>query len=252
MLDVAQVIEPVIPVLKQPRSDAMQVTQALLGETVLCFGEQEGWAFVQLAADGYVGYVPANALSAAITAPTHRVAVPSTLRYTTPNLKSQPVSVLPLHAAVTVTGESGAYAQLHDGHFVWAKHLRPVDEAATDFVAVASQFLHVPYYWGGKTVQGLDCSGLVQIALQACGIPALRDSDMQEQSLGVALPLDAINDLRRGDLVFWSGHVGIMLDRETLLHANGHYMQVVAEPLAEAVQRIAGVYGTVTSLRRLQ
>lgn len=247
-----QVVEPVIAVHKAPRPDAMQVTQVLLGETVMCFDEQEGWAFVQLETDGYVGYAAAKALVESVTRLTHRVAVPSTPRYVSPDLKSQPASFLPLNAAVNVTGETGRYARLDDGHFVWAAHLRPFDQVAPDFVAVASQFLHVPYYWGGKTVQGLDCSGLVQIALQASGMKAPRDSDMQEQSLGAPLPLEAIGDLRRGDLVFWKGHVGIMLDRQSLLHANGHHMMTVAEPLGGAVERIAAVHGPVTSIRRFQ
>lgn len=247
-----QVVEPFMSVHRHPRPDAMQLTQALLGETLLCFDEQEGWAFVQLEADGYVGYVPDNGLSAAITIPTHRVAVPSTLRYTRPDLKSQPVSFLPFNAAVAVTGHAGPYARLDDGRFVWAAHLRPVGQLEEDHAAIASLFLHAPYYWGGRTVQGLDCSGLIQLALQACGMAAPRDSDMQERSLGSPLPPDRRDELRRGDLVFWRGHVGVMLDAEMLLHANGHHMQVVAEPLAEARARIAASHGPVTSIRRLQ
>ena len=112
-------------------------------------------------------------------------------------------------------------------------------------------FRHVPYYWGGKSVQGLDCSGLVQLALEACGRPALRDSDMQEQTLGQSLLVNDLDSLRRGDLVFWKGHVGIMTDDATLLHANGHHMMVVAEPLSDAVERIAASYGQITSIRRM-
>ena len=128
---------------------------------------------------------------------------------------------------------------------------RRSDAYADDFVGVAERFRHVPYYWGGKSVQGLDCSGLVQLALEACGIACPRDSDMQEQGLGTALQINDLDGLRRGDLVFWNGHVGIMTDSSTLLHANGHHMMVVAEPLREAVDRIAGQHGQITSLKRL-
>jgi cell wall-associated NlpC family hydrolase len=126
-----------------------------------------------------------------------------------------------------------------------------VDSFESDFVAVAEMYRHVPYYWGGKSVHGLDCSGLVQLSLEACGIRALRDTDMQESTLGERLMLNDLDSLQRGDLVFWKGHVGIMTDSETLLHANGHHMMAVAEPLKEAVARIAARYGQVTSIRRL-
>lgn len=247
-----RVIEPILPVHREPRFDAMQLTQALLGETVHLFDEQEGWAWVQLARDGYVGYVNANALAATGPAPAHRVAVPSTFLYPAANLKAQPAFAVPLNAAVTVTGEQGAFSRLSDGRFVFSQHLKALTDFEPDFVAVAERFLHVPYLWGGKSVQGLDCSGLVQLALEAAGVLAPRDSDMQEEALGSLIPHDDVSALRRGDLIFWDGHVGIMTDAVTLLHANGHHMMVVAEPLADAADRIARSYGRMTSARRLQ
>ena len=245
-----QVVEPVVSVHKAPRFDAMQISQALMGETVKCFHEEEGWVWVQLARDGYVGYVNGNALSSRIAPPTHRVAVPSTFLYPEANLKAQPAVPVTLNAELAVTGETGAFSQLADGRFVFTAHLKPVGSWEADFVAVAEMFRHVPYYWGGKSVQGLDCSGLVQLALEACGRAALRDSDMQEQSLGRVLLVNDLDALARGDLVFWNGHVGIMTDGTTLLHANGHHMMVVAEPLKQAVDRIAARYGQITSIRR--
>jgi cell wall-associated NlpC family hydrolase len=246
-----QLAEPLVSLHSVPRFDAMQVTQALMGETVRLFDEKEGWAWVQLAADGYVGYVNGNALSARIVTPTHRVAVPSTFIYPEPNLKSQPAIPLTLNAQLAVTGESGAFSQIADGRFVFTAHLKPCGVFESDFVRIAEMFRHVPYLWGGKSVHGLDCSGLVQIALEACGWRALRDTDMQEASLGERLAGKDLDLLTRGDLVFWKGHVGIMTDAETLLHANGHHMMVVAEPLKQAVDRIAQRYGEITSIRRL-
>jgi len=247
-----RVIEPILPLYREPRFDAMQLTQALLGETVKLFDEQEGWAWVQLARDGYVGYVNANALGTTGPAPSHRVAVPSTFLYPAANLKSQPALAVPLNAEVTVTEQQGAFSRLGDGRFVFSQHLQPVGVFEPDFVAVAERFLHVPYLWGGKSVQGLDCSGLVQLALEAAGVAAPRDSDMQEAALGSSIPHDDFSALRRGDLIFWDGHVGMMTDAVTLLHANGHHMMVVAEPLADAAERIASRYGRMTSVRRLQ
>lgn len=247
-----QVIEPVVTLHKAPRFDAMQLTQALFGEPVKLFHEEEGWAWVQLVKDGYVGYVNGNALSSHVAAATHRVAVPSTFMYPDANLKTLPAIPLTLNAQVAVTAESGAYSQLSNGRFVFTAHLKRIDDVAADFVAVAELFRHVPYYWGGKSVHGLDCSGLVQLSLEACGRPALRDSDMQEQTLGEKLLINDLDSLKRGDLVFWNGHVGIMTDDRTLLHANGHHMMVVAEPLKDAVDRIAARYGQLTSIRRFQ
>ena len=245
------VVEPVVSVHKVPRFDSMQLTQALMGETVKLFHEEEGWAWVQLARDGYVGYVNGNALSSDVSQPTHRVAVPSTFMYPEPGLKTQPAVALTLNAEVTVLAESGAFSRLANGRFVFTAHLKPIGVFETDFAGVAEMFRHVPYYWGGKSVQGLDCSGLVQLSLEAAGIPAPRDSDMQENTLGRKLMVNDLDALTRGDLVFWNGHVGIMTDGTTLLHANGHHMMVVAEPLKDAVERIAARYGEITSIRRL-
>lgn len=246
-----QVVEPVITLHKAPRFDAMQLTQALFGEKVKLFHEEEGWAWVQLVKDGYVGYVNGNALSPQLVPPTHRIAVTSTFMYPEASLKTLPAIALTLNAQVTVTSETGSYSRLSNGLFVFSAHLKRIEDVEQDFVAVAEMFRHVPYYWGGKSVRGLDCSGLVQLSLEACGMPALRDSDMQEQTLGEKLLVNDLDSLKRGDLVFWNGHVGIMTDERTLLHANGHHMMVVAEPLKDAVDRIAAKYGQLTSVRRL-
>lgn len=246
-----QVVYPVISVHKSPRADAMQLTQALMGEMVKLFHAEDGWAFVQLTRDGYVGYVNDNALSPSLVEPTHRVAVPSTFLYPDASLKTQPAVLVTLNAALSVVEESGGYSRLSTGRFVFTAHLKPIGTVEQDFVGVAEMFRHVPYYWGGKSALGLDCSGLVQVALEACGVAALRDSDMQEETLGSKLMLNDLDCLQRGDLIFWKGHVGIMVDERTLLHANGHHMMVVAEPLKDAVERIAARYGEITSIRRL-
>ena len=144
----------------------------------------------------------------------------------------------------------GRLVALASGGYVFSRHLAGPDEHAADFVAVAEQFCNVPYLWGGRTFAGLDCSGLVQTAMLAAGSACPRDSDMMEASLGTALPADDLKALRRGDLVFWKGHVGIMVDEMRLLHANAHHLRVEIEPLAEAVARIAAAGSPVTSLRR--
>jgi hypothetical protein len=178
------------------------------------------------------------------------VHVPRTFLYAAPNMKTPPVGALPMGAKVEVRAPRDDFMQVTSGLFVWASHLSPIEERRPDFVATAESFLGMPYLWGGKTCLGLDCSGLVQIALHAAGLTAPRDTDMMQAELGEAVPDGA--PLRRGDLVFWKGHVGLLQDPHRLLHANGHHMQVVSEPFVEARQRIAEKsYGDVLVIKRL-
>jgi cell wall-associated NlpC family hydrolase len=248
----AQVHEPIVSVYRRPGTGSMQVTQALMGERAKVFTADNDWAWVQLERDNYVGYVKASSLTAQLTAPTHRVAVPSTFLYPEANLKTQPAAPITLNAVVTVTGNVDRFSQISDGRFVFTDHLTEIAWRAEDFVSVAEMFRNVPYYWGGKSVHGLDCSGLVQLSLEASGREAPRDSDLQEATVGTKLMINDLDSLKRGDLVFWNGHVGIMTDPSTLLHANGHHMMVVAEPIREAVDRIAARYGQITSIKRFQ
>jgi cell wall-associated NlpC family hydrolase len=158
-----------------------------------------------------------------------------------------PTVVPPLGAKLTVSREQDSFAASPVG-FLPASHLAPLDQHETDFVSVAERFLGTPYLWGGKTNYGLDCSGLVQVALTACGTRCPRDSDMQERALGTSVN---IKDVRRGDLVFWKGHVAIVRDEKTFLHANAFHMAVAVEPVAEAIARIAAAGSEVTSVKRL-
>jgi cell wall-associated NlpC family hydrolase len=248
--ELRQVSVPLLTIHREPRFDSRQETQALLGERLHVFDSREGWAWVQLERDGYVGYAAQDALTAAVVTPTHRVAVNSTFLFPDADIKSRPPETVTLNAAVAVAASQGAFARLANQRFVYAAHLAPAGSHESDPVTVAERFLNVPYLWGGKSVLGIDCSGLVQLALEACGLPCPRDSDMQETALGK--PVDIAGPFRRGDLIFWKGHVGFMCDGERLLHANGHHMRTVIEPLTEAVVRIAGKgAGRITTVRRM-
>jgi cell wall-associated NlpC family hydrolase len=243
----AQIAEPVTPLLRAPDPTAMQLTQAIYGEHLHVFEHAHGYAFIQLEEDGYVGYVPITALQGEVTPTTHHVSAVSTHVYGKPDIKSQPAIAIPMNSSLSVVGQEGQFVELASGEFVFAAHVS--DKRETDFVAVAERFLNVPYLWGGKSFAGIDCSGLVQASLHACGIPCLRDSDMQEKSLGVPASLD---HLQRGDFIFWKGHVGIMRDATHLLHANGHHMMTVIEPVQDAITRIKSKGGgEVTAVRRL-
>ncbi len=251
--EVMQVVTGSAALRREPRPDAALDTEALMGEAVTVYERFEGWAWGQLAGDGYVGYLPETALGALTAPATHTVSAQRTFLYPGPSMKLPPLDVLSLSAQVTVVGTNGNFAVLPSGACLWAAHLTPVGTCEPDFVTVAERFLHVPYLWGGKTSLGLDCSGLTQVSLAAGGIPSPRDSDQLEAALGVALPLDdSLSGLQRGDLVFWKGHVGIMRDADTLLHATGHSMTVMSEPLREARDRILSKsFGAITSIRRL-
>lgn len=244
-----EISEAIVPVHSAPRFDAMRMTELLYGERVKVFSIDEGWAWVKAAHDGYVGYVPASALSREITSSAHRVAVPLTFMYPGRDLKSVPELVLPMNARVEIVELSETFARIRNGRYVFADHLKPLTSHAPDFVAVAEQFLHVPYLWGGKTFHGIDCSGLIQTSMHAAGLACPRDTDMQENELGS--PVHDHSVLKRGDLLFWKGHTGVMTDAERLLHANAHHMQVVLEPLTKVITRIAMSGGQLTSIKRL-
>jgi cell wall-associated NlpC family hydrolase len=237
-----------------PAPDAPLDTQALFGEDVMLYEDHEGWGWVQLARDGYVGYMSMAALAEGQIKRTHRVTVSRTFVYPGPDLKFSARDALPLGATVCVRATKGAFAEIGDAAFVFADHLLARDERHQDFAAVAERLLHAPYLWGGKTSLGIDCSGLVQISLDAAGIAAPRDTDLQEHALGLPIAVGTdIAGLRRGDLVFWRGHVGIMCNEATLLHANAHHMLVAAEPLRIARDRIlAKTSQPISAIRRLE
>ena len=245
---VREVIDAQAPVRRDPRPDAEQMTEALMGERITVYEfDDEGWAWGQLESDGYVGWLPANALIAPRAAPTHKVIAPRTFVFPGASIKLPPTVSPPLGSRLAVDRLDGPFAVSAIG-FLPASHVAPLAQNETDFVAVAERMLGTPYLWGGKTDSGIDCSGLVQVALNACGLPCPRDSDMQEKALGA--PID-VAQARRGDLVFWKGHVAIVRDAATLLHANAHHMAVAMEPLARALTRISAAGSHATCVKRL-
>ncbi len=226
-------------------------TEAIYGETVTVYDEQEGWAWGQLERDGYVGYLASNAL-AAPRAPTHKISALRSFVYPTASIKLPPLMPLTLGSEVAVRGQQGSFAVLDDGGFIFAPHLARLETIEHDPVSVAERFVGVPYLWGGKTSLGIDCSGLVQTAMQACGLACPRDSDMQAVELGERV--DAGGDWRqvqRGDLLFWKGHVAFVASPATIVHASGAAMAVVFEDLGEALARIGREAGPPIGCRRI-
>lgn len=249
----ACIVVPVADVHSAPRADAGLDTQLLHGEKVRVFERREGWAWVQAETDGYVGYIGEAALGQTGAEPKHVVCAPRSFVYPGPELKAPIVAAHSMGAGLTVVetveNRGTVYAVLVSGEAMIARHLRPVAEHADDYVSVAEAFVHTPYLWGGTSGFGIDCSGLVQLSMRMAGSDVLRDTDMQAASIGNVID-PAKTPLRRGDLVFWRGHVAIMTDESTALHANGHTMTVACEPLARAMERITPLYGRPTLYRR--
>lgn len=254
-----RIAEPVTALRRRPAPDAPVDTELLYGEPVLVFDRDGGWCWVQSCVDDYVGYVEHTALAPddaaadpALTA--HVVTAPLGLVFPEPSIKVTPTMRLPMGARVDAGGpEAAGSERFHrtEAGYILAQHCAPAGTLAPDWVCVAETFLGTPYLWGGKSWSGIDCSGLVQLALAMAGIPAPRDSDMQAAELGTSLGTNPLPNLERGDLVFWRGHVGIMLDHLTLLHANGHHHMTATEPLSGTIDRLDALGLPVSDVRRL-
>jgi len=247
-----EISDSIAPLRGAPSSDAMLLTQALMGERVTIYDRNgEGFAWGQLNSDGYVGWLPDRALARPAAAPTHKITALRTFAFPGPSIKLPPVDTLVMGAAVTVIRDDGVFAVTRGGWYLPRQHVGLIDRHVDDFVAVAEQFAGTPYLWGGKSSLGIDCSGLVQVALNAAGIGCPRDSDMQQDGLGRALDAAESKKLRRGDLMFWNGHVAIVRDADTIVHANAHHMATTIENTREAIARIKAAGSEITAIRRL-
>lgn len=248
----ATISSPVVNMKAKPESSLGIDTQLLLGAPVRVFQEENDWALVQADADGYVGYVEAGQLDYSEPAATHHVIVPRTFTYAGPDMKNLSVDALSLGSRVFIKSNEETrgthYSSMTKSVSIFSNHLAPVDRFLSDPVTVAETLLHTPYLWGGASAFGIDCSGLVQLCFAICGIKVLRDTDMQAATFG--LPIDK-NELQRGDLIFWKGHVALYRGDSTIIHANGHSMTVAIENMDAAISRIAYLYGEPVSYRRM-
>ena len=247
-----EIIDAIAPLREGPSSEAMLLTQALKGERVTVYDRDgEGFAWGQLNSDGYVGWLPDRALAKPAAPPTHRVTAIRTFAFPGPSIKLPPAETLPMGSKLTVIREDGPFAVTREGWYLPRQHVGGLDQYEKDFVAVAERLVGTPYLWGGKSSFGIDCSGLVQVALNAAGTGCPRDSDMQQDGLGRLLGLAESAHLQRGDLIFWKGHVAIVRDAETLLHANAHHMATAIENTRDAIARIKAAGSELSATKRM-
>lgn len=250
--EVGTVAVPVADLRPSPDRSAGIDTQLLLGEPLRVFERRDGWAWVQAETDGYVGYMDDSQLVLPAQQTSFWITQPRTFVYPEPDMKRPRGPAMSMGSRIAVAGEAETrgtrYLLLAGGGAVIAAHCALTGTTnGDDYVAIAARLLETPYLWGGKSAFGIDCSGLVQLSMMMAGKTAPRDSDMQAQGLGEEIAFD---QLRRGDLVFWKGHVAIMEDETVMIHANGHTMSVAREGLKAAVERIGYLYGAPTICRR--
>lgn len=254
--ELATICVPSITLRSEPKKELGVETEALFGEEVYVFEQRDGWAWIQLLKDGYVGYVPVDAVSIGFKKISHIIAQPRTFLYPEPDMKIRPLALLSMGSRLDIVdqtkGNGIEFLITRDGQAVVERHCRHFKAfSGPDYVNHAGRLLETPYRWGGCSAFGIDCSGLVQLAMFMTGNYVKRDSDMQAASIGQEIDAgEGYKYLERGDLIFWNGHVAIVEDNKTILHANGYTMSVAREPLASAIDRIEPLYGKPTLFRR--
>jgi len=252
-----RVTAEIAPVYPRPTQESDLDTQALYGEALTVFDVTDDWAWCQLHGDGYVGYIPIEFLDVREPAgATHKIAAPQVFAYSKPDAASKPMKTLLLGTTITVTRESGEYFEISTTgrpSFVGKRHVEPREAISPDYVTTAEMLLRAPYLWGGKSARGVDCSGLVQLSLIRAGVECPRDTDMQESALPGDIPVDedVLSCLRRGDIVYWPRHVGIMIDGTHMIHASGTMMATEIEPVCVVAERSRKGGPVVSAVKRI-
>lgn len=234
------------------RPDSKIATQVLFGETVMAYQSSENLILVQLIRDNYVGWLDKNALSANVREPNSKITARLAVSYQLPDLKSRPMKSLSLGVLTHIEKEESDFGLCSESGWISKQHYKPLASYSDDPVEIAKKYLHAPYQWGGRDSRGIDCSGLVQQAFESCNIMFPRDTDMQFASCGMKLEWTEAIELERNDLIFWKGHVAIVINKNTVIHASAKHMAVVEESLSGAVSRIADSEGFPIGVIRIR
>ncbi|MFD2208028.1 C40 family peptidase [Kiloniella antarctica] len=247
----AQIIVGKSSLRRSPENQSPLDSELLFGEKLTVYDERNGWAWVQNAKDSYVGYIHSLDISKEVRPTTHRVHALRTYVYPQPNMKSPPLDLLSIESVLSVIQVEGNFSQIQGGGWVFSAHITPQNLIADNHIMVAKRFLGTPYLWGGKTSVGIDCSGLIQVSLSACGITAQRDASMQEKTLGIPVNSEQTTE---GDLIYWPGHVAIALDKTMAIHATANSMDVTIEPIAHITERVEMETGGtgITAIKRVK
>jgi len=247
-----KIIDNYTPIKCSPNIDSETMSEALYGENFILKKTFKNWLFGKLESDNYEGFISINSISTEDYKHTHYVSELRTYMYSKPDIKSVTTGILSINSLITVVDEVRGFSKLNNDSYVFTRHIDLKSKKNNNYIDTAIKFTNTPYKWGGRTSFGIDCSGLVQLSLMNSGYECPRDSELQKQVLGKNIPLETcFNNLKKGDLIFWEGHVGIMVSDKNIIHANSFSMDTRIEKLTDVDSRISQNSNKICEIKRI-